>query len=611
MNGYKNRILGVDLTNRKLSEELLSPELIQDYIGGHGFGIKLLYDALDPGIDPLGEENEIIFVAGPLAGTSAQSFGRWKVSFKSPLTGAYFKSSGGGYFASELKFAGFDAIVIQGKADRPVYLWVHGGNYELRDATYLWGLDCDDTHTLIREELHDPRIRIACIGPAGEWGVKYAGIFTDRRTAGRGGGGAVLGAKNLKAIAVRGREKVRLADQEAFKDAVREQVRRYKSDPVFKVFSQIGTQNPEFTNVLGMFPTRNFREGTLPNWEKIDSSAFDEIRVRKTRCYNCMLHCGSLTKINSGKYMGTWSEGPEYETIWAFTGPILCSDIGLTVAADKLCDDLGLDTISTGVAIGFAYELYEKGIITKEETGGLELTYGNDEPVLKLIRQIAYREGFGAVLAEGTLKAARLIGKESEQYAMHVKGLELPGYEPRGAKAHGLNLMTANVGADHCSGYAAQEIQGAPYKGKIVDRLSLDGKGELTKWNQDNRAVWNLGILCNFASRYMDHKLFGLMLCSATGIQDFADPEYLWLVGERIFNLERMFNIREGFGHNDDLFPARFTNEGMPDGPCAGQVFEAGPLLAEYYKVRGWDPETGIPSDAKLHELGLDYTKNS
>ncbi|MBW1766047.1 MAG: aldehyde ferredoxin oxidoreductase family protein [Deltaproteobacteria bacterium] len=609
MNGYKNCILRVDLTNLKLSEEPLSHELIQNYIGGHGFGSKLLYDDLKPGIDPLGEENEIIFVAGPLAGTSAQSFGRWKAFFKSPLTGGYFKSSGGGYFASELKFAGFDVIAIKGKADRPVYLWVHDGYYELRDATYLWGLDCDDTHALIREELHDPKIRIACIGPAGERCVKYAGIFSDRRAAGRGGGGAVLGAKNLKAIAVRGREKVSLADPDLFKEAVREQVRRYKSDPVFKVFSQKGTQTPEFTNILGMYPTRNFREGVLPGWEGIESSAFDKIRVRKTRCHNCMLHCGSITKVNSGKYIGSWSEGPEYETIWAFTGPILCSDIGLTVAADKLCDDLGLDTISTGVVIGFAYELYEKGLITKEETGGLELTYGNDNPVLSLIRKIAYREGFGAILAEGTRKAARLIGKGSDQYAMHVKGLELPGYEPRGAKAQGLNLMTSNIGADHCSGFAPQELLGAPFKGKAVDRFAIDGKGELTKWNQDSRSVWNLGIMCNFASRYIDLELFGRILSSATGITDFTDPEYLLLVGERIFNLERMFNIREGFSLKDDVFPDRFTRKTMTDGPSAGQVFEAEPLLDEYYRVRGWDPETGIPSGAKLHELGLDFTK--
>lgn len=608
MSGYKNRVLRVDLTSRTFSEEPLSEALIRDYVGGGGFGIKWLYDDLKAGVDPAGEDNEVIFIAGPLAGTSAQSFGRWKVFFKSPLTGGFFKSSGGGYFASELKFAGFDAVIIKGKADRPVYLWVHHGSYELRDADYLWGLDCDDTHTLIREELHDPNIRMACIGPAGERGVKYAGIFTDRRTAGRGGGGAVMGYKNLKAVAVRGREKVGLADEEAFKQAVREQVSRIKKHQGFEHFSLRGTQNAEFTNVLGMYPTRNFREGVLPNYEAIDSSAFDKIRVGKKRCHNCMLHCGSLTKISSGRYRGSWTEGPEYETIWAFTGPILSSDIGLTVAADKMCDDLGLDTISTGNAIGFVYELYEKGIITKEDTGGLELTYGNDEPVLTLIKQIAYREGLGDILAEGTREAARRFGKESEPYAMNVKGLEIPAYDPRGAKAHGLSMMTASLGADHGCGYAGQEIFGVPYKGKAVDRFAIEGKGEMTKWNQDIRAIGNLGILCSFASRYLDHELFGRLLSSATGIKEFVDPDYLWLVGERVVNLERMFNVREGFSRKDDVYPARFTEEPLPNGTAKGQIFEAEMLLQDYYKARGWDPKTGIPTDAKLKELGLQFT---
>ena len=611
MPGYQNRILRVNLTDRTFKEEPLSEELIHHYVGGRGFGAKLLYDDLKPKVDPLGEENELIFISGPLGGTIAQSFSRWKVFFKSPLTGGYFASSGGGFFASEMKYAGFDVVFFKGKADRPVFLWIQDGKYELRDASYLLGLDCDDTHTLIREELHNPKIRLACIGPAGENGVKYAGIFSDRRAAGRGGGGAVMGAMNLKAIAVRGQKKIDLADPEGFKAAVKEQVKRYKSDPGFEHFSTVGTQNPEFTNVLGIFPTKNFRGGVTPELEKIDSSAFNEIRVRKTACHNCMLHCGSITKIDQGRYVGAWSEGPEYETIWAFTGSILNTNIGLTVAADKLCDDLGLDTISTGVAIGFAYELYEKGIITKEDTGGVELTYGNDEPVLKLIRQIAHREGLGAVLAEGTREAAQRIGKGSDKYAMHVKGLEIPAYDPRGAKAHGLNYITLSLGADHCAGYAPQEIFGKPYKGKPVDRLALEGKGELAKFNQEFRLIFNLGIMCNFATRYIDYELYGKLLATATGREEFSDPDYLCLVGERVFNLERMFNVREGFGRKDDVCPERFLKEPMPDGPSAGQVFEAEQLLEDYYEVRGWDPQTGIPTEAKLKELGLEFTMDN
>ena len=606
MPGYMNRILRVDLTNQNFSEETLSNDLIENYVGGAGFGVKLLYDDLKPGIDPMGEENELIFIAGPLAGTRAQSFGRWKTFFKSPLTGGYFKSSGGGYFAPELKFAGFDAVIIKGISPKPVYLWNHDGKYELRDAGYLWGLDSQDTQTLIRVELHNAKIRIACIGPAGEKLVKYAGIFSDRRAAARGGGGAVMGIKNLKAIAVRGTAKVDLADPAAFMATVKEQVTCCKNDPHFATFSERGTQNPEFTNILGIFPTRNFREGELTGWEKIESEEWDKLRVRSTRCHNCMLHCGSLTKVEDGPYKNWWSEGPEYETIWAFTGAVDSNDIGLSVAADNLCDELGLDTISTGVAIGFAYELFEKGIIDRNDTGGLELVYGQDAPVLTLIRQIADRDGFGDILAEGVRAAADRIGKGAQQYAMQVKGLEIAGYDPRGAKAHGLNMMTTNIGADHCSGYAGQEIFGVPYFGKEIDRFAVEGKGELTKFNQDIRMLYGFGIMCNFASRHMDPGLMGRYLTAATGNKTFEDPDYLWHAADRAFNLERMFNVREGFGRKDDVYPARFSEETMTKGSAAGYVFEAETLLADYYQARGWDADTGIPKDETLTKLGLE-----
>ncbi|MFC1984442.1 aldehyde ferredoxin oxidoreductase family protein [Chloroflexota bacterium] len=609
MAGYKNRVLRVDLTERTFSEESLSKELIHDYIGGRGFGIKLLYDDLRPGVDPLGEENELIFVSGPLAGTNAQSFSRYKVFFKSPLTGTYFKSCSGGYLAAELKYSGFDAIIIKGVADKPVFLWVHDGHYELRDATYLWGLDCDDTHTLIREELGDPNIRIACIGPAGERWVKYAGIFSDRHACGRGGGGTVMGSKKLKAIAIRGHQRVDLADRKAFAGAVKEQIKGYQTNPSFAGFSETGTQIAEFTNILGMFPTRNFREGVLPSWERIEGPEYSKLRVRKTRCYSCMIHCGNITKVGTGKYAGVWSEGPEYETTWAFTGPVGVADIGLTVAADKLCDDLGLDTISTGNTIGFAYELYEQSIITKKDTGGLELTFGNNEPVMELIKQIAYRKGLGDILAEGTREAARRIGNGAEQYAMHVKGLELPAYDPRGAKAHGLSMMTTSIGADHGSGYAPQEMFGASVP-REVDRFAIEGKGELTKWNQDLIALLETGIVCSFipSMDMLSTEVYGKLLSAATGVADFSDPAYLWRVGEKISNLERMFNMREGLGIRDDVFPRRFTEEPIPAGPSAGQVFEAESLLTDYYRARGWDAKTGIPTKAKLNELGLDST---
>jgi aldehyde:ferredoxin oxidoreductase len=605
---FRNRFLRVDLSTSSFSEFSLDDGTIHDFIGGRGFGVKLLYDDLVPGADPLGEDNELIFLNGPLCGTRAQSFSRMKIFFKSPLTGGYFKSAAGGFWGPELKFAGFDGVVVRGVAEKPVYLWIHDGKYEMRDAGYLWGLDCDDTHTLIREELHDPLVRLACIGPAGEHGVKYAGVFTDRRAAGRGGAGAVMGAKNLKAIACRGKEKVEPVDEDAFASAVREQLAAYRDNPTVGNFSKTGTQIAEFTNILGMYPTRNFREGVLPGWQKVEGDAYTRLRVRKEGCHVCSVHCGNLTRVYTGRYAGAWSEGPEYETTWAFTGPMAKADIGLTIAADKLCDDLGLDTISTGSTIGFAYELFEKGIISRKDTGGITLKYGNSQHVLEIIRQIAYRKGFGDVLADGSKEAARRIGKGAEQYAIQVKGLELPAYDPRGAKSHGLNFVTSNIGADHNSGYASQEVFGAPVPFE-VDRFDVARKGELTKWNQDLTAFLETGIICSFVPSWgaMAPELFGKLMAAATGIGEFGDPDYLWLAGERIFNLERMFNVREGFAPKDDALPARFSNETMPDGPSKGQTYEADALLKDYYAARGWNAMTGAPTADKLKELGLQF----
>jgi aldehyde:ferredoxin oxidoreductase len=609
MASFRNRILRVNLSNSSFSEDSFNDRMIHDYIGGRGFGVKMLYDDLKPGTDPLGEDSELIFLTGPLCGTHAQSFSRTKVFFKSPLTGGYFKSAAGGFWGPELKYSGFDAVVVSGIAEKPVYLWIHDGKYELRDAGYLWGLDCDDTHTLIREELHDPQVRLACIGPAGENGVRYAGIFTDRRAAGRGGGGMVMGAKKLKAIACRGKEPVEPVDKEAFNAAVKEQLTGYRANQACVNFSKTGTQIAEFTNLLGMFPVRNFREGILPGWQAIEGDAYAKLRARKEGCHACSVHCGNLTRVYTGKYAGAWTEGPEYETTWAFTGPMGKADIALTIAADKLCDDLGLDTITTGSTIGFAYELFEKGLITKKDTGGIALKYGDNRHVMDLIRKIAYRKGFGDLLAEGSIRAARRIGQGAEKYAIQVKGLELPAYDPRGAKAHGLNLMTSNIGADHNSGYGGQEVFGSPVPFP-VDRFEVKRKGELTKWNQDQTAMLETGIICSFVPSWggLTEEVFGKLMAAGTGIPEFADVGYLWIVGERIYNLERMFNVREGFSSADDAMPERFSTETLPDGPSKGQVFEAKELLRDYYIARGWDTDTGVPTNAKLEELGLAYT---
>ncbi|HIH96351.1 MAG TPA: aldehyde ferredoxin oxidoreductase family protein, partial [Thermoplasmata archaeon] len=485
--GYMGKILRVNLTDGKFSEEEPSDELVKNYIGGRGWGIKILYDELEPKIDPLGPENKMLFLTGPLTGTTAQSFARLIIAFKSPLTGIYYRSSAGGFFATEIKSAGLDAIIVEGKAEKPVYLWINDGNYEIKDATKLWGLDTVATQEMVKKDIGEAKAKVICIGPPGEKLVKISGMATDRRTASRAGGGAVMGSKNLKAIAVRGTNKVEVAMPDLYKLIVRAQVGSYNaSAPLMGPggFKDTGTRLLPFTNALGMYPTRNFREGILTEWPKLSSEEYMKIKVRSTGCHGCMIRCGSIDRIESGKYAGLEDEGPEYETIWAASGTIDVADIGFTVAMEKFCDDMAIDTISAGSAIAFAYELYEKGIITKEDTDGLELKYGDADVAMELLKKIANKEGFGAILAEGTLRAAQKIGKGAEKYAMQVKGLELPAYDPRGAKAHGLSMLTSNIGGSHCVGYSPQELFNIPLP-RPVDPVAIEGKGRLTKYNQD------------------------------------------------------------------------------------------------------------------------------
>jgi len=612
MGGYAGKILRVNLTEGKITEEKPSDELIKDYIGGRGWGIKILYDELEPQIDPLGPENKLVFTAGPLCGTKAQSFARLLVQFKSPLTGIYCRSSAGGFFAAQLKFAGVDAIIVEGKAEKPVYVWIHDGEYEIRDAARLQGLGTVATQERIREEVGEPKARAVCIGPAGEKLGKMAAIVTDKRTAARGGGGAVMGSKNLKAIAVRGTGKVDVAMPDLFKTVVGAQIAGLKASPMMAPggFTNTGTQLLPFTNALGMYPTKNFREGVLADWPKLSAEEYTKLRVKNTACYGCMIHCGSIIRMKGGKYDGLETEGPEYETIWSMSGPIGGADMGFTIAANEFCDVMGLDTISAGMVLGFAYELYEKGIITKEDTDGLELKYGDTDVAMELLKKIVSREGFGDILAEGTRLAAQKIGGCAEEYAIQVKGLELAGYDPRGAKAHGLNMLTSNIGASHCIGYSPQEIFNIPLP-RPVDRFGTEGKGLLTKYNQDGTAVLETGISCVFPWNFftMTPGLYSKLLPAATGVMEFSDPNYLWKVGERIYNLERMFNVREGLSRKDDNYPDRLKYEVMTTGPAAKQVFEQEQLLDMYYEARGWGVETGVPTKSKLKELGLQFAE--
>jgi len=609
MKGYAGKFLRVNLSTGKVVNELLPAEVARNFIAGRGFGVKYLYDELAPNIDPLGEQNKILLVPGVLAGTPAQSVSRWVACTKSPLTGCIARSCSGGDLGAWMKFAGYDFILIEGISEKPVYLYVTPEGAQLKDAAGLWGKDTAYTQDwLVREYGKD--IRTACIGPAAEKLVKFCAIVSGRRTASRCGVGTVLGLKRLKAIAIKAKRSLNLYDPEGFDKLAKEQIAIMRASKDYAYNKEYGTTEGAITrNELGVYPVKNYRYGQLEGYQKLGPEEYRKMRVGEFGCYNCSIRCGKIHVVLDGPYAGAKSEGPEYESYWAFTGPIANTNIESTVAADQLCDDLGLDTISTGNTIGFAYELYEKGIITKADTDGLELTYGNHAAMVELVKKIGNREGFGDVLAEGTVRAAQRIGKGSEFYAMQSKGLEFPAYEPRGLKATGFGYATSTIGGSHGNGSLAFQEWGTPGSGAI-DRFAEDGKAQIVIGNQ-NSAGLEVGIVCAFAFSCGNwfQTLFPKMLYAVTGIEEFTDWAYLGRVGERVWNLDRAFNARDGFDRRHDTLPQRLQTEPLHviDAEGEGQmVRNLEGFLDEYYRLRGWT-ENGIPSREKLTELGLDY----
>jgi len=613
--GYIGKVLRINLSEQTAKEEELPLQVAQDFIGGAGFGIKYLFDEVKGGADPLGPENKLIFVSGPLSGTSVPCASRMAVTAKSPLTGAVGMALTGGYFPVELKFAGYDALIVEGKAAAPTYVWIKNGDVRFRSAKKVWGMKTTDTQQIIKNELNDQNVRIACIGPAGENQIKIASIINEWRAVGRKGLGAVMGSKNLKAIAIRGTGKVQVADKEKLKAAKGAFTKAMKESHVlYPAFAKIGTPMVvDHTCATGIFPTKNYTEtGQYAPADKIGVDVQMTRNVGKEHCYGCPVGCSQLKLAKTGSYAGILSEGPEYETMYSYGGVTGVENMDAIIAADRLADELGLDTISSGVAIAFAMELYEKGILTKEDTGGLELNFGNDEAMVTILKQMAFREGIGDLLADGAKAAAEKIGKGSDKYAMHVKGLELPAYDVRGAKAHGLNYATAYTGADHNRGYAFQEIFGIPVPHE-VDRFAVEGKGKLTKWNQDVRtATTDAPTMCAFL---LDMAVAGIatqntadLLEAVTGL--VYTPDDIMQAGERINNLARAFNVREGFTRADDTLPERLLTEPLPGGASKGHFIskdELNQMLDEYYTERGWNIETGAPTSEKLEELGLGY----
>ena len=612
--GYTGKILRINLTNKDYAIEDLPAELAKDFIGGAGFTVKMLFDEVPGKVDPLGPENKLIFAGGPFTGTAVPCASRMAVATKSPLTHAVGMALSGGYFPAEMKFAGYDIIIIEGKAAEPTYLWLNDGKVSFKKAAKLWGSLSGDCQQMIKNDLGDQNIRIACIGPAGENLSKIASIINERRAFGRKGVGAVMGSKNLKAIALRGTGTLAIADEEKLKTARADMAKQMRdSEQLYPAFAKMGTPMVvDHTSHIGIFPLNNYSAtGEYDISEKIGMAVQGPLTIGKEACYNCPVGCTQLKLAKSGDYAGALGE-PEFETLYSLGGVTGVDNAEAIVAADRLCDELGMDTMSAGVAVAFAMELCEKGILTAGDTGGLDLKFGDHKGMVKLIRMMGYRQGFGDTLADGTAAAAKKIGKGSEQYAMHVKGLELPGYDVRGAKAHGLNYATSFTGADHCRGYAFQEVFGIPVPHE-VDRFSAEGKGKLTKWNQDMRTVTtDCPTMCGFI---LDMALPATALANTAALMEAVTgmvytPDEVLQVGERVANVAKAFNMREGFSRADDTLPTRLMDEALKGGESKGHKVsrqELDQMLTEYYTERGWDPVSGALLRPKLEELGLAY----
>ena len=613
LGGYAGKILRVNLTKKTIVTEDLPEKLIRDYIGGAGFGIKFLLDETDPNAEALGPDNKLIFAVGPFTGVDVPCASRVMITAKSPLTGAVGMTTSGGYFPAEMKFAGFDIIIIEGKSEEPAFIWINEGKASIISAKEIWGTSTPDCQQMIKDKLKDQNIRIACIGQAGENLSLMASIINEKHAAGRKGLGAVMGSKNLKAIALRGTKPVHIADNDSFKKARMTMLEEMKASPVmFTAFPKFGTSmSVDSKSALGIFPLKNYAEtGEHDLTPDIGLKTSLSRNISRETCYKCPVGCAQVKLAKKQPFTGMVGM-PEYETYYSFGGTTMVDNIDAVIAADRICDDLGMDTISVGVAIGFAMELMEKGILTKADTDGIDLSFGNAEAMVEVVRKIGFREGIGDLLADGVKAAAQKIGGGAEKYAMHVKGLELPAYDVRGAKAHALNFATSYTGADHNRGFAVQELVSIPIPFPVEDRFSTVRKAELTKWNQDVRAACcDSAPMCCFV---LDAAVAGIclentanLLTSITGL-DFS-PEEVYTVGERCTNAARLFNLRAGFKQADDDLPVRLKTEAIKAGASKGAIVpreELEGMLDEYYQLRGWTKE-GIPTQEKLHELGLD-----
>ncbi len=596
------KILRIDLSNNKIKDEIPDDKLLRDYIGGCGLASKLIVDEINGNTNPLGAENKLLFMTGPLVGTTAPSNGRHVVCSKSPLTNIWGEAHSGGRFGPELKFAGIDGLIFEGQSNNPVYLKIDDESIEIKDASHIWGKDTYETEKALKSELGDKKYKVASIGQAGENLLKISSVMNDMgRAAGRCGLGAVMGSKKLKAIVVKGTKKPTIADERFNTMALEFRKRISERGGILRKYgTPIAIRN---LSKFGDIPIKNWQLGDWEGLETINEIANLSILKKPISCYGCPVGCGRNIEIKEGNYK-TEGAGPEYETLAAFGSSCLNANLESIVKCNDICNRYGLDTISTGTTVAFALECFEKGLISREELG-FELNWGDHEAIVKMTELMANNEGFGKIFNNGTKIASEKI-KGSNEFAVHVKGLEIPMHDPRAFYSMGLEYATGNRGASHLEGTPFKVALGSlmPEIGinKIVDRFETSGKGRITALTQNVNAVSNSTIMCVFVRDYINASDFTRLLNYATGF-DYTVSELL-KIGDRIHNVKRVFNILCGITEKDDTLPPR-SLEPTKEGGNAGMVPDMKSMLKEYYEFRGW--KNGIPTKEKLKELNLNY----
>jgi aldehyde:ferredoxin oxidoreductase len=592
---YCDRILRVNLSTGKIETSSLPENVMPLLLGGKGLGAWLLYTEQPAGVDPLSPENHLIFQNGPLTGTTAPTSGRFGVTTKSPATNTYFDAYCGGYWGNALKYAGYDALVITGKAQAHVMLVIDGDQVKIHPAEHIWGTTLSAATEQIREELGRDWQSLV-IGPPGEAQRNLAGIFNESRALARGGVGGVMGSKNLKAIAVRGRKGVRVYDKDTYERALQLAYRAVRMSSAVTLLEKEGTANIlEIVNVMGALPTRNFQHGQFEHADKISGSAFRENNWKKKyACFGCPIGCGKwIAPLDDGKVI----EGPEYESILALGPNCDINSRETIIQLNWLCDEYGLDTISVGGVIGFVMEMFEKGMICANDMDGIEPRWGDAMAAIALVKKMAKVEGCGVWLAQGVTAITERY-PEAVPFAMHVKGLEMPAYHPNAAKGTALAYAVSERGACHLRGAPLGEL----FSG-AADPLAIDGKPQLFRDHQANKAVWDSACLCVFPSYGMSLKELWQLVNAATGF-DYPTVRDLERVGQRISTLARLFNTREGFAREADILPARNLTQPMTSGPASGHIVDLDPMLDAYYRLMGWDAD-GRPTPECLANLEL------